>query len=219
MLEFQSAELQNFATYRKLFRDAFPEEAAQADAAGDLNLLINDITVLRATAAFLRTTVTRNTAWDRFLAADNRALTPAQRRGAGLFFTSARSGGAGCYTCHSGPMLNKQVNDPNVAGVGQFVEENFYNLGLADHPLQALNVVARKDPNFRDDGRREITFRDSDAFKFRVLTLRQLKDARFFFHNGSFTSVKDVVPRPRGEPGPRGLVNRVVSVDRCWFTR
>jgi len=194
MLDFQSAELQKLPTYRKLFRDAFPEEAAQADAAGgDLNLLINDITVLRATATFLRTTVTRNTPWDQFLAGANRALTPAQRRGVGLFFTSARSGGAGCYSCHSGPMLNKQVNDPDVAGVGQFVEENFYNLGLADHPLQALNVVARKDLNFRDDGRREITFRDSDAFKFRVLTLRQLKDARFFFHNGSFTSVKEVV--------------------------
>jgi cytochrome c peroxidase len=229
MLEFQSAELQNFRTYRKLFRDAFPEEAAQADAAGgDLNLLINDLTVLRATATFLRTTVTRNTPWDRFQAGDNGALTPAQRRGARLFFTSARSGGAGCYTCHSGPMLNKQVNDPDVAGAGQFVEENFYNLGLADHPLQALNVVARKDPTFRDDGRREITFRDSDAFKFRVLTLRQLKDARFFFHNGSFTSVKDVVryfnagvpqdaqagaastlttrfTNPRGPGSPRGL--------------
>lgn len=90
-------------------------------------------------------------------------------------------------------MLNKQVNDPDVAGVGQFVEENFYNLGLSDHPLQALNVAGRNDPNFRDDGRREITARDSDAFKFRVLTLRQLKDARFFFHNGAFTHVKDVV--------------------------
>jgi hypothetical protein len=90
-------------------------------------------------------------------------------------------------------MLNKQVNDPDVAGVGQFVEENFYNLGLTDHPLQALNRVRRNQPNFRDDGRKEITGRDSDAFKFRVLTLRQLKDARFFFHNGSFTTVKDVV--------------------------
>jgi cytochrome c peroxidase len=193
MLEFQSAELQPFPVYRKLFRDAFPEEAAQADAAGDLNLLINDITVLRATATFMRTAATRNTPWDRFLAGENGALSPAQRRGARLFFTSASSGGAGCYSCHSGPMLNKQVDDPDVAGVGEFVEENFYNLGLADHPLQALNRVVRNDPNFRDDGRREITARDSDAFKFRVLTLRQLKDARFFFHNGLFTSVKDVV--------------------------
>jgi hypothetical protein len=48
-------------------------------------------------------------------------------------------------------------------------------------------------PSFRDDGRREITGNDSDTFKFRVLTLRQLKDARFFFHNGSFTKVRDVV--------------------------
>ncbi len=201
MLEFQSAELQRIAAYRKLFRDAFPVEAALAPkcvpeslpAPGTCDTLINDITVLRATATFLRTTVTRNTPWDRFLAGNNGALTPAQRRGARLFFTPATSGGAGCYSCHSGPMLNKQVNDPDVAGVGQFVEKNFYNLGLADHPLQALNVLARNDPSFRDDGRREITGRDSDAFKFRTLTLRQLKDARFFFHNGAFTSVKDVV--------------------------
>src|SRR5947207_4318530 len=95
-------------------------------------------------------------------------------------------------------MLNKQVNDPDLAGVGQFVEENFFNLGLGDHPLQALNRAARNDPSYLDEGRSEITFRDetvvdSDAFKFRTLTLRQIKDAQFFFHSGSFTSVKDVV--------------------------
>ncbi|QSA98195.1 cytochrome-c peroxidase [Methylococcus sp. EFPC2] len=203
MLEDQSAELQKVPAFVKLFQDAFPAEAAQAPdcspqsppAPGSCDALINDVTVLRATATFLRTTVTRDTPWDRFLAGDNGALTPAQRRGARLFFTPASDGkgGAGCYACHSGPMLNKQVNDPDVAGVGQFVEENFYNLGLADHPLQALNKVGRNQPDFRDDGRREITGRDSDAFKFRVLTLRQLKDARFFFHNGLLTSVKDVV--------------------------
>jgi cytochrome c peroxidase len=232
----QSSVLRNIAAFRKLFRDAFPEEAAQAPgcipesapAPGSCDSLINNVTILRATATFIRTTVTRNTPWDRFLAGENGALTISQRRGARLFFTPAKDGGAGCYSCHSGPMLNKQVNDPDVAGAGQFVEENFHNLGLADHPLQALNVVGRKDPNFRDDGRREITGRASDAFKFRVLTLRQLKDARFFFHNGSFTRVRDVVkyfndgvpqdavaaaagtltPRftnPRGPGFPRGL--------------
>jgi cytochrome c peroxidase len=244
LLEDQSAVLQQYPAYRKLFRDAFPEEAAQAPdctpqaepAAGSCDPLINDITVLRATATFLRTTVTRDTPWDRFLAGDNIALTPAQRRGARLFFTAADKGGAGCYGCHSGPMLNKQVNDPDVAGVGQFVEENFYNLGLGDHPVQALNRAARNDPNFRDMGRKEITGRDSDAFKFRTLTLRQLKDARFFFHDGSFTSVKAVVqyfnagvpqdaqagaastltPRfthPRGPGKPRGLGLKKDEVD------
>lgn len=193
MLERQSDELKKFATYRKLFRDAFPAEAAEADRTGNLDVLINDMTVFRATAAFLRTTVTRDTPWDRFLAGDNGALTVAQRRGARLFFTAAERGGAGCYGCHSGPMLNKQPHDADVAGVGELVEENFYNLGLADHPLQALNRAGRNQPGFRDDGRKEITGLDSDAFKFRVLTLRQLKDARFFFHNGSMTSVREVV--------------------------
>jgi cytochrome c peroxidase len=234
MLEAQSAEIQKIPTYRKLFRDAFPAEAAQAPGCTPApsytgcDALINDVTVFRATASFMRTVVTRNTPWDRFLAGSNRALNDDQRRGARLFFTPADKGGAGCYGCHSGPMLNKQVNDPDVTGVGQFVEENFHNLGLRDHPLQALNAAGRNDPNFRDDGRREITGRDSNAFKFRTLTLRQLKDGRFFFHNGAFTSVKDVVKyfnagvpqdaqagaaptlstrftHPRGAGAPRGL--------------
>ena len=189
----QSAALKEVRPFVKLFRDAFPEEAAQSDAKSDLNLLINNVTVLRATATFMRTVVTRNTPWDKFLAGDNHALTHEQRRGAKLFFTPAAAGGAGCYSCHSGPMFNKQANDPDLAGIGQFVEENFFNLGLADHPLQALNRASRNDPNFRDDGRKEITARDDDIFKFRVLTLRQLKDGKLFFHNGSFTNVKDVV--------------------------
>jgi cytochrome c peroxidase len=202
LLEAQSAVLEQIRAYRKLFRDAFPSEATKAPnctpqpltvPVGTCDSLINDLTVLRATATFLRTTVTRNTPWDRFLAGSNSALTKQQQRGARLFFTAADKGGAGCYGCHSGPMLNKQHDDPDVAGVGRFVEKNFYNLGLADHPIQALNKAARNDPNFRDDGRKEITGRDEHAFKFRVLTLRQLKDARFFFHNGAFTSVKDVV--------------------------
>src|SRR5207244_7357389 len=194
MLTAEAAVLQNIPAFVKLFRDAFPEEAAQADANKDTNILINDQTVLRATATFLRTTVTRNTPWDRFLAGDNGALTVDQRRGARLFFTAATDGGAGCYSCHSGPMLNKQINDPDIAGVGQFVEENFINVGIGDHPLQALGRLARNDPNLHDEGRKEITFKDEDAFKFRAPTLRQLKDARTFFHNGSFTKVSDVVP-------------------------
>src|SRR5947209_581789 len=193
MLTAESAELQKYPAFVKLFQDAFPEEAAQAAAKNDLNILINDQTVFRATATFLRTAVTRNTPWDKFLAGDNRALSPAQRRGAKLFFTPATAGGAGCFSCHSGPMLNKQHDDPDVAGIGQFVEENFINVGIGDHPLQALGRLARNDPNFHDEGRKEITFKEEDAFKLRVVTLRQLKDAGTFFHNGSFTKMRDVV--------------------------
>jgi cytochrome c peroxidase len=240
MIGEQSAELIKVPAFVKLFQDAFPTEAAEAAAANDLTKLVNDVTVLRATATFMRTVVTRNTPFDRFVAGDDRALTAGQRRGAQLFFTKATEGGAGCVACHSGPMLNKQANDPDVAGIGQFVEENFINIGIGDHPVQALNALARGrlDPNrpgadgfpyhAEDTGRQEVTHIAEHAFKFRSLTLRQLKDAGNFMHNASFTKVRDVVEyfnagipqdptagaavtlsarftNPRGQGYPRGL--------------
>lgn len=242
MLNFQSAALLRFPTYIKLFRDAFPQEAADADQSGDMTRLINDQTEFRAQAAFLRTIITRETPFDRFLAGDNGALTAAQRRGARLFFTPAANGagGAGCSSCHSGPALNKQPNDPDVKGVGSFVDENFFNIGVGDHPVQALNAQARGRLNrnrrgadgfpyhAEDNGREEVTHRPGDAFKFRAMTLRQLKGSGNFFHNGSLASVRAVVayfnagipqdptagaaptlsPRftnPRGAGYPRGL--------------
>jgi len=238
MLNFQAQALRQIPAFVELFRDAFPREAA-ADA-GDLKTLISDDTEFRAQATFLRTVVTRNTPFDHFLTGDDHALTPAQQRGARLFFTPAGRGGAGCFSCHSGPMLNKQPNDPDVTGVGAFVEENFFNVGIGDHPIQALNALARGhiDPtklgkdgfpyHAEDAGRQEITHDPNDAFKFRSLTLRQLKDGRNFTHNASFTRVRDVVEyfnagvpqdstagaaptlstrftNPRGVGSPRGL--------------
>ena len=231
MLGAQAAELLKIPAFVKLFEDAFPEEAARARAQDDPTQLVNDDTILRATASFLRTLVTRNTPFDHFLAGDDRALSASQRRGARLFFTPVERGGAGCAACHSGPMFNKQADDPDVAGIGQLVEENFVNVGIGDHPLQALNALTRgKDTSVHaeDTGRQEITQDPDDAFKFRSVTLRQLKDARTFFHNGSFTRVRDVVSyfnegvpqdpiagaaatldarftNPRGADAPRGL--------------
>jgi Di-haem cytochrome c peroxidase len=248
MIGFQSAELLNIPAFVKLFRDAFPVEAAEADASHDMTKLVNDVTELRAQATFLRTVVTRNTPFDRFVAGDDHSLTAGQRRGAKLFFTKASEGGAGCVSCHSGPMLNKQADDPDVAGIGEFVEQNFINVGIGDHPVQALNALARGrlDPNklgkdgfpyhAEDTGREEITHDSTHAFKFRSLTLRQLKDARTFFHNGSFTKVRDVVEyfnagvpqdasaaaagtlddrftNPRGKGTPRGLGLSAKQVD------
>ena len=86
----------------------------------------------------------------------------------------------------------------------------------------------RGDPTFRDRGRAEITGDDEEIFEFRTLTLRQLRDARNFMHNGFFTSVRAVVEyfnagvpldreagsavsissrftHPRGQGTPRGL--------------
>jgi hypothetical protein len=32
------------------------------------------------------------------------------------------------------------------------VDESFFNIGLSDHPLQALNRLARNNPDFIDNG-------------------------------------------------------------------
>jgi hypothetical protein len=248
MLNFQAATLLQIPAFVKLFRDAYPQEAADADAQNDPTRLVNDQTVFRALATFMRTIVTRNTPYDKFLAGDDRALTPQQLHGAKLFFTSATAGGAGCFTCHSGPMLNKQYNDPDVAGIGRFIDENFINVGIGDHPIRALQAQAAGvlDPSNLgpdgfpyhavDTGREEVTHDPNDAFKFRVLTLRQAKDAHNFFHNGTLTSVRDVVeyfnagvpqdptagaaatlsprfthPRGAGSPNGLGLTKRQVD--------
>ena len=256
MLDFESAELEKIPAFVELFRQAFPEEAQDYAAckATDpngvcqeaLDKLVNDDSVLRATATFLRTAVTRNTPFDQFLAGED-ALTARQRRGARLFFTEAQHGGAGCFSCHSGPMLNKQPNDPDVAGIGKFVEENFFNVGIGDHPVQALNALRRGHLKFdgdghplthgEDTGREEITHNADHLYKFRSLTLRQLMDARTFFHNGSFSNVRDVVSyfndgipqdqefagqaktletrftNPRGKDASRGLGLREDQID------
>src|SRR5579859_6461241 len=115
---------------------------------------------------------------------------------------------------------------------GDPAQENLTLLLLDAHRMLTAESaelrLARNDPNFHDEGRKEITFRAEDAFKFRVVTLRQLRDARTFFHNGSFTRVRDVVAyfnagvpqdpaaggsptlaerftHPRGPGSPRGL--------------
>jgi hypothetical protein len=54
MLNFQSAKLLNIPAFVKLFRDAFPEEAAQADANHDMTLLVNDVTEFRCEVPRLR---------------------------------------------------------------------------------------------------------------------------------------------------------------------
>ena len=95
MLNFQSATLLKIPAFVKLFRDAYPGGSRPGRRQNDPTLLVNDQTEFRAQATFLRTIVTRNTPFDKFLAGDDRALTPEQLRGAKLFFTTATGGRGG----------------------------------------------------------------------------------------------------------------------------
>lgn len=189
MTEMQRFALQDIPAYVELFRRAFPEEAAAADKSGNLDDLINDDTIGRAIAGFLRTVITRNTPFDKFLAGDDSALTDTQLRGAYLFYQAADQGGANCVACHSGPAMNKTIGDE----AGLLIDENFHNIGLHDHPLVELAQEALNDPTFHDPGRQEATGNSDDRYKFKAPTLRQLRDAAPFMHSGEFTTLRDVV--------------------------
>ncbi len=189
MFEMQRFALQDIPAYVELFRRAFPDEAAIADLSGNLDDLVNDGTAGRAIAAFLRTVVTRNTAFDKFLDGDDDAMTSTQLRGAYLFYESAVNGGANCVACHSGPAMNKTLGDE----AGILVEENFHNIGLHDHPLVELAQQALNNTEFHDPGRAESTGDDADRFKFKAPTLRQLRDGAPFMHSGEFETIREVV--------------------------
>jgi cytochrome c peroxidase len=70
---------------------------------------ITPITVSHALAAYERTILTRAAAFDRWLAGDDAALTPVQKRGAERFF-----GRANCAVCHPPPL---------------FTDDKFHNIG------------------------------------------------------------------------------------------
>ena len=179
------SRIQTIAAYRQLFAEAFPEEAA----GGIADEYINNDTQFRAIAAFLRTVITRDTPWDRFLAGDDAALNASQRRGAWLFAASAEAGGANCIACHSGPALNKRLGDE----AGLLVEENFDNLGTEEHPLQELARQTLDDPSLGDAGRIGVTGLAEDAYEFKSPTLRQLRGAGPYFHGGELGTLREVV--------------------------
>jgi cytochrome c peroxidase len=118
--------------YREQFRRVFGTE-------------LNADGVNKAIAAYARTIVSGNSAYDRYLAGDEDALSPAARRGLVLF-----EGKAGCASCHAG---------------FNFTDEGYHNLGVgmdeARPDLGRYTVTgvetdrgAFKTPTLRDVARR-----------------------------------------------------------------
>jgi cytochrome c peroxidase len=153
-----------FNDYVAKFNSAFPgvpasslgfRHAASAIAAFELE-------------AFTKT----NSAFDRFLARDTRAMSDEAKRGGLLFF-----GRAQCASCHSGPLLGGQ---------------QFANIGVP----QFGPGVGTAAP--LDVGRGEIfrAFGGPDSpymFAFRVPQLRNVELTSPYMHNGAYATLETVV--------------------------
>ena len=144
--------------YRELFAAAYPEipreelgfeHAANAIAAYEI-------------AAFTFV----DSPWDRYLAGDVDALSPAEKKGALLFY-----GAAGCSNCHSGMLLTDQ---------------KYHNIG-------APQFGPGKDETGLDFGRYLVTGDPVDKFAFRTPPLRNVALTGPWLHNGAYASLEAVV--------------------------
>ncbi len=106
--------------------------------------------------------------WDKYLAGDSKALSPAAKRGAMLFY-----GKAGCNVCHMGNLFTDQKM----------------------HNIAAPQIGPGKQPaiEHRDYGRSLITRRDEDIFGFRTPSLRNVTLTGPYLHNGAYDSLEDVI--------------------------
>ena len=136
--------------------------AAFAAAFGDERITFARI--VQAIAAYERTLVAADTAYDRFVGGDAAALSPAQLRGMALFES------VGCVLCHRGP----NFSDASLLG-----GENPYRFFPANE-----TTFEAKYPLLREDGRRGV---------WRVPSLRNVALTGPWLHNGSVDRLDEVV--------------------------
>ena len=115
---------------------------------------------------------------DEFARGQKNALTDNQKRGALLFFGSAR-----CVQCHQvSGSANEMFSDfaQHVAGVPQIAP--------------TVGNVTFDGPGQNEDfGLEQVTGNSADRYKFRTSPLRNVALQPAFFHNGAFTRLEDAI--------------------------
>jgi cytochrome c peroxidase len=150
--------------YRDLFTAAFPGAAYLGAAPADLTF----VQAANAIAAYETVALTfADSPFDRYLAGEREALSPAAKRGAQLFFGKAQ-----CAACHSGPLLSDQ---------------QFHNLAVP----QIGDGKGREQPY--DLGRARETGNDCDRYAFRTPSLRNVALTGPYMHNGAYASLPAVI--------------------------
>jgi cytochrome c peroxidase len=155
-------KLRTIDEYQRLFRQVFNEDDA-----------INIDNIAKAIAAYERTLITPDTAYDRFVRGDKDALTEQQLRGMALFESS------GCIYCHSGP---------NFSEASIFSENSVYRI----FPSIANTEFETKYNLVQDQGVATGST-ETDRGIWRVPTLRNVAISGPYLHNGSVDELEEVV--------------------------
>ena len=110
--------------------------------------------VAKAIAAYERTIVSGNSAYDRYRAGDAHALTPAEKRGLAVF-----EGKGNCVRCHAG----FNFTDESYHNLGVGMDKEKPDLGRYDVTKREEHRGAFKTPTLRDLTRRPPYFHDGSA--------------------------------------------------------
>jgi cytochrome c peroxidase len=159
--------LQAEERYILLFKNAFPE-----------NPKITFDNIVKAISAFIRTLISGESAYDRWLHGDSTALSNAALRGMDLFFSERFE----CHHCHGGFNFTSSTTHEN----STFLEKPFHNTGL-------YNIDGKGAYPSDNTGLFEITNVPSDMGKFRAPTLRNIQLTAPYMHDGSITTLEEVI--------------------------
>jgi cytochrome c peroxidase len=130
--------------------------------------------MVKAIAAYERTLITPDSPYDRFVAGDKKALSPAAQRGWRLVNS------VGCMSCHNGPMFN---------GPTMEMGKGFYQ----KFPLIPDAEIDKKYRFTEDAGRFVETKVEADKQMWRVPTWRNIAITAPYFHNGAVAKLDEAV--------------------------
>jgi cytochrome c peroxidase len=150
---------------------------------------ITPVTVSRALAAYERTILTHEAAFDRWLAGDDAALTPAQKRGAERFF-----GRANCAVCHPPPLFTDDKFHNIATPQAGFETPHLFPINATLHAAAAAQGWPV--PADVDLGRQEVPALQSswsDLGAFKTPTLRNVALHGPYMHNGALATLEEVM--------------------------
>ena len=156
------------AAYAQRFAAAFPDEDEP----------IRVVNVTRALAAFQRTLISGDSAYDRYVRGDAGALGEAALRGMELFFSERLE----CFHCHGGFNFADAVDHAKLPEP----ERAFHNTAL-------YNVDGRGGYPAGDRGLYEITGEPRDMGHFKAPTLRNVAVTAPYMHDGSVASLEEAI--------------------------